>query len=55
MEIDLGNRPHSGLGRRECEDCGILFTPRGPSHNRCDDCIKTQYRGSDFDEDGEMT
>ncbi len=53
MEVDLGDLPHRGLGRRECERCGILFTPSGPSHNHCSDCIRLMYREDDPDEDDE--
>ena len=53
MKVDLGEPLHTGTGRRECIDCGILFTPKGPSHTRCSDCIRLLYR--DEDEDNEET
>ncbi len=52
-DIDLGELPKEGIARRECEGCGIMFTPRKPNHIYCTDCIFRMYAGGDYDEDDE--
>jgi uncharacterized OB-fold protein len=49
--IDLGERPKEGLARRECEDCGIMFTPKKPHYIRCSDCIAAEYVNENEDEE----
>ncbi len=47
MKIDLGARAVAGLARKECEDCGIKFTPKKPYHNLCDECVAKKYDAED--------
>ncbi len=36
--------------RKECVDCGIMFTPAKPWHTKCSDCVRIPYQMDD-DED----